>query len=204
MGNQWNSQLLLKCLQPFRKQLRSRLIQINATGQIFPIPIGSLGIEPAIELHVAEFDSDLVESSFYGSERVLIRKVGLLMVVIGRSVVRPIANFAERGVAVIRPTDLLIQVCHGVTPGVESPVNALLYDQQRLMLETGWKLSYLGVNPGNQALLGIPGRRSSHKMIGRRDHEGALVAIPKEPGTFGCIPRETGYRKHPAKSHVKR
>ena len=100
--DQRQSQPALKGPQSPREERRSGRIGILSAPSVPPIGGRAFGIPPAVELHVPERQTDVPELVAHRQERARIAPGGVVVVVIGRAVVGPVAQVAQAHVGIVR------------------------------------------------------------------------------------------------------
>jgi hypothetical protein len=127
VSDQGQAEPALESSEPVREKLRRRFVDVGSASQrigALPLAVTPFGIEPAVQLNVAEANVRGLEFIPHLQERGGIIQAVLEAVVVPRPVVGPIAEMSQAEIGVIGRTLLAGQVRQESTPGLECAIDA--------------------------------------------------------------------------------
>src|SRR6266568_292285 len=145
-----------------------------------PSRIAPLGIEPAVELDIAQRNAQPPEVVAHAQQRALVSEVVLVMIVILRAAIGPIAEVSQGDVGIVRRTDLPGKIREKATPGLERPVDPRSDHERRHLAESGG--DFIGGTYSTGELPAGPERkRRVHVVGGGREDECVGLVIEEDP-----------------------
>src|ERR1019366_8751236 len=143
-------------------------------------PGGALAIPPAIQLQVVNWNPLGTIPLDQRLESAGVPLLRVVIVVVSRSVVRPIAEILEHHVRVLPWPFGPRQLNQGATPQIPRPIDPLAEGEHGLLREPGWDVPQLRVEAARQFLPAIAEHGRDHEMRRGRNHQRVRVIIKEQ------------------------
>ena len=128
-------------------------------------------------------------------KRARIALVQIVIVVVSRAVVGPVAKIFQDGIGVVGRPFGAVQIQQGASPQIPCLVDPLAKGQQRLLREAGGQISQLRIKTAGHLLAAIAHHAGLHEMGRRRNQERVRLIVEQQPGRRNLVGGKMGRRK---------